>query len=123
MRNGNETKVATARERVELMPPVDIYDEGDKIVLLADMPGVAPDALEVQYERGQLTICGRQEQRTREGELTLGEFELGDYRRTFTIGEEIDPASITAELKNGVLRLNLSRVEARKPQKIAVKVA
>jgi len=122
MRNGNDDKVATARERVELLPPVDIYDEGDKIVLLADMPGVAPDALDVQYERGQLTIHGRQEQRATEGELALGEFELGDYRRTFTIGEEIDPSSISAELKNGVLRLNLSRVAARKPQRIAVKV-
>jgi len=123
MRNENDNRLATTQARAELMPPVDIYDEGDKIVLLADMPGVAPDALDVQYERGQLTIHGRQEHRQKDAELALGEFELGDYRRTFAIGEEIDPASITAELKNGVLRLNLFRVEARKPQKIAVKVA
>jgi len=122
MRNEQENMMATTRERAELTPPVDIFDEGDKIVLLADMPGVAPDALEVRYERGQLTIHGRQERRENEGELALGEFELGDYRRTFAVGEEIDPTSITAELKNGVLRLNLSRVEARKPQKITVKV-
>jgi len=123
MKNEHENRLVTTRERAELMPPVDIYDEGDKIVLLADMPGVAADALDVQYERGQLTIHGHQEHRETEGELALGEFELGDYHRTFAVGEEIDPASITAELKHGVLRLNLSRVEARKPQKIAVKVA
>jgi len=122
MRNENDTMLATTHERMELTPPVDIYDEGDKIVLLADMPGVSPEALDVQYERGQLTIRGRQEDRHEEGELALGEFEVGDYRRTFAIGEEIDPKSITAELTNGVLRLNLSRVEARKPQKIMVKV-
>ena len=123
MRNDQEKRLATARERQELAPPVDIYDEGDKIVLLADMPGVDPDAIDVQYERGQLTISGRQKPRPEEGELAFAEFEVSDYRRTFAVGEEIDPASFTAELKNGVLRLNLSRVEARKPQKIAVKIA
>jgi len=117
-----ESNAVAERERVELLPPVDIYDEGDRIVLLADMPGVSPDALDIQYERGQLTIHGRQAEPRHEGQLVFGEFEVGDYRRTFSVGEEIDPAGITAELKHGVLRLNLAKVEARKPQKIAVKV-
>jgi HSP20 family protein len=122
MKHENENKAVAPRERVELLPPVDIYDEGDKIVLLADMPGVGPDALDIQYERGQLTIHGRQAEPRTEGQPVLGEFEVGDYRRTFAVGEEVDPAGITAELKHGVLRLNLAKVEARKSQKITVKV-
>ncbi len=122
MKKENEMQVARAAQRAELMPPVDIYDEGDKVILIADMPGVNPEALDVRYERGQLMIHGRQEDQRDDGPPVLGEFELGDYRRTFTVGEDIDPAHITAEIKNGVLRINLSKVEARKAQKITVAV-
>jgi len=121
MKQDKELQVTRTAHRVELTPPVDIYDEDDKVILMADMPGVNPETLDVRYERGQLTIQGRQEAPSDMGPPVLGEFELGDYHRTFTIGEEIDPAKITAEIKNGVLRIDLLKVEARKPQKILVK--
>ena len=122
MTKENERQVVRHERRVDLTPPVDIYDEGDKVILIADMPGVNPEALEVRYGRGQLMIHGRQEDWSEYGSPVLSEFEIGDYRRTFTVGEDIDPAHITAEIKNGVLRINLAKVEARKPQKIAVTV-
>ncbi len=51
MTKENERQVVRHERRVDLTPPVDIYDEGDKVILIADMPGVNPEALEVRYER------------------------------------------------------------------------
>jgi len=104
------------------LPPVDILEQDDKLLLLADMPGVKPDDLEVTYERGQLTIHGRVQPRQDDNtDFILREYGVGDFYRVFQIGEGIDAERIEAELKNGVLTLHLPKVQEVVPRKIAVK--
>jgi HSP20 family molecular chaperone IbpA len=112
---------AAAVESPEFSFPVDIYDQEDEVVLVADLPGVAGNAVDVHLDRGELTIRGRVDQPVPKGESVLEEYRVGDFVRTFTVSEDIDPTGIAAELKNGVLTLRLPKAAERKPRKIAVK--
>lgn len=111
---------AATRENT-VSPAVDIYETADGHVLIADMPGIAQDDLDVRVEDGVLTIHGRVRRQCREG-LVGREFELADYFRQFKLGEDVDQERISAELKSGVLRLALPKAEKVKPRKIQVKV-
>jgi HSP20 family protein len=108
-------------ERPEFSPAVDIHDEGQEIVLVADMPGVSGDRLDIQLDRGELSIRGRVDPPAEEGSPALQEYLTGDFARTFTVNDEIDPEGISAELKAGVLTLRLKKPTARTPRKIQVK--
>jgi HSP20 family molecular chaperone IbpA len=99
------------------VPPVDIYEEGDSLVVLADLPGVQKDGLEVKVEQGILTIEGRVERET-PGHVLRHEFRFVPFFRQFRITEAVDTAKIKAALKNGVLRLDLPKAEAAKPRRI-----
>ena len=101
------------------VPLVDIYEEEDKLVVLADLPGVKKDGLSVQVEQGILTIEGKVERDT-PGTVLSREFTLVPFFRQFRITEAIDSDRIRASLKNGVLRLELPKAEAAKPRKIPV---
>ena len=101
------------------VPLVDIYEEEDKLVVLADLPGVKRDGLSVQVEQGILTIEGRV-QRDTPGTVLTREFTLVPFFRQFRITEAIDTEKIRASLKNGVLRLELPKAEAARPRKIPV---
>jgi len=114
----NETRAATERETVTLAPPIDIYETETAFLLLADMPGVAPDGLEVMVERNTLRIRGRAEEIT--GEPEYQEFELGEYRSTFAITDDLDTERISAALRDGVLRVEIPKSERLRPKKIPV---
>ncbi len=101
------------------VPLVDIYEEQDKLVVLADLPGVRKEGLSVQVEQGILTIEGKVERDT-PGTVLSREFTLVPFFRQFRITEAIDTEKIRASLKNGVLRLELPKAEAAKPRKIPV---
>jgi len=106
------------------LPAVDIYETKDELVLLADLPGVKAESLEIQFEKSELKITGNVNECGCKGrEPILGEYAKGDFVRSFQIGEAIDSNRISAELKDGVLTLHLPKVEAVKPRKIAVKSA
>jgi len=113
-----ETQAAAEREIVTLAPPVDIYETDTAFVLLADMPGVAPDGLEVIVERNTLRIRGRAEEKT--GEPEYQEFELGNYQSTFAITDDLDTERISAALRDGVLRVEIPKSERLRPKKIPV---
>src|SRR3954467_15614939 len=113
-----ETRAATERETVTLAPPIDIYESDTAFVLLADMPGVAPDGLEVIVERNTLRIRGRAEETT--GEPEYQEFELGEYRSTFAITDDLDTDRISAALRDGGLRVEIPKSERLRPKKIPV---
>ncbi|MHB1034497.1 MAG: Hsp20/alpha crystallin family protein [Pirellulales bacterium] len=102
-------------------PNVDILEEQEELVLLADMPGVAPEEAEIRFENGVLSIRGRVNPRQpEETEYLREEYGVGDFYRTFQISEEIDSTRIWAEGKDGVLTLHLPKTEAAKPRKISV---
>jgi len=110
-----------ARERSEFAPAVDIYDQDEEIVLVADMPGVTGSALDIHLDRGVLSVRGRIDPPAAEGEVVFQEYHVGDFVRTFTLTEEIDGSGISAELTNGVLTLRLPKSSERKPRRIPVK--
>jgi HSP20 family molecular chaperone IbpA len=101
------------------MPPVDIYEEDDRLVVLADLPGVKKDSLSVQVEQGILTIEGKVDRDT-PGHLLRREFTFVPFFRQFRITEAIDTTKIRAGMRNGVLRLDLPKAEEAKPRQIPV---
>lgn len=102
-------------------PRIDIWETDEELILLADLPGVAPEDLDIQFENRELRIHGRVGPRHEGLAFLGGEYGIGDFHRAFTIGQSIDPAKISAELNDGVLTLHLPKVEALKPRKIEVK--
>ena len=119
--NGGSSEMTRAAERYA-PPPVDIYETQNALVLLADMPGVPKENLEVRVDQNTLTIQGKA-QHVVKGEPIYREIELTGFFRQFEISEEIATDKINAELKYGVLSLNLPKSEKAKPKKIDVKVS
>lgn len=112
------------RDRPVYVPPTDIYETKDAIVLLAEMPGVASDGIDITLERQVLTIRGRGAAETHAGyRQVYAEYSEGDYERSFTLSTAIDQDRIEASQKDGVLRLVLPKAEAAKPRKIALRTA
>ncbi len=102
-------------------PRFDIWEADDELILYGDLPGVTPENLDIRFENRELTIHGKVEPRHADINFLYGEYGIGDFYRTFTIGEAIDGDKISAELNNGVLTLHLPKTEAVKPRRIEVK--
>mgnify|MGYP000336128926 CR=1 FL=1 len=103
-------------------PDVDIFETEQELVLLADMPGVKADALTIDLRDNVLTLTGEVEAEANSGEqVILSEYPTGKYHRRFTLSEVIDQSKIDANLKDGVLRLTLPKVEKATPRQITVK--
>ena len=102
-------------------PDVDIFESETDITLLADMPGVTTEHMTIDLRDDVLTLTGEAET---DGEASeepiILEYGVGKYYRQFTLSEVIDQAKITAELKDGVLRLVLPKVEKATPRKINI---
>jgi len=103
-------------------PAVDIFETEREITLLADMPGVKSKDLDIDLRDNMLTLDGdvKPPEGTAEVDV-IREYRTGKYYRQFTLSQVIDQAKIDAELKEGVLRLRLPKVEAATPRRIAVK--
>ncbi|MBP8979707.1 MAG: Hsp20/alpha crystallin family protein [Syntrophobacterales bacterium] len=110
------------RNRKVYVPKVDIYETKDAMVLIADMPGVDEQSVDITLEKNILTITGNVESETyADKTLAYAEYDTGDYQRAFTISDEVDQDRIAATVKNGVLRLKLPKAEKAKAKKIAIK--
>jgi HSP20 family protein len=101
-------------------PRVDIMEAEEESLVLADLPGVRPEDVDVRFENGELIIDGRCAPRDQGANYLLCEYGVGDFYRAFTISEHIDGQKISAELKNGVLTVRLPKAETVKPKKITV---
>jgi len=111
---------AETRPSVVFTPRVDILETEDELVLLADLPGVRPDDMEVRFENGQLSLHGRCQARQRTEAVVATEYGVGDFYRAFAIGADVDADRIAAELKNGELTVHLPKSVKAKPRRIAV---
>jgi len=102
-------------------PDVDIIEGKDRIVVIADVPGVDESSVEVTLDDNVLTIYGRVDWKLPERmKLTHAEYGVGDYQRIFTISGEINREKIQANVKNGVLRLIMPKNSTPEMRKIAV---
>jgi HSP20 family protein len=102
------------REGRVFVPPTDIRETNEAIVLTADMPGVKPDGVEVTLENGVLTVRGTvADEYRREGAGAYAEYDIGNYQRSFSVPEAIDHNRIEARMDNGVLTLTLPRKQPR----------
>lgn len=130
-----ETKEIQAKEKQEVSvpgeqtkpgpvftPAVDIFETEKELTLLADLPGVKPDELNIDLRDNVLTLTADLTpwERADEEDLLI-EYEIGRYFRQFTLSEVIDQGKIDAQLNDGVLRLTLPKVEKATPRKISVK--
>jgi HSP20 family protein len=109
------------RGALTFCPAVDIVEHADELTVWADLPGADASSIDVLFENGTLTIHGHvPPRRSREAPMYLREYGVGDFHRSFAVGETIDSARLTAEFADGVLTLHLPKVEAAKPRKIVV---
>lgn len=102
-------------------PAVDVFEDEGGITLLADMPGVPREQLELKVEGDTLLLEGSAQPRTPEGLQPLyAEVRVPRYRRSFTLSRELDSTRIEANLKDGVLKLRIPKHAHAQPRRIAV---
>jgi len=111
-----------AEDRPVFTPYVDIYEDEEGLTLVADLPGVPPDGVDVHVEKETLMIKGRvPEQKLEQGQIVYSEYQSGDYERAFTISHAVDASKIEAAMKDGVLTVRLPKAEQAKERKIPVR--
>ena len=102
--------------------PMDAYRVGDEFVVAFDLPGVSPDAIELDVERNVLTV--RAERRpvveTDHVEMQVAERPLGAFSRQLFLGDTLDAENITAHYESGVLTLRIPVAPQAKPRKISI---
>lgn len=103
-------------------PHVDIYETEQDVIVIADMPGVVADDLDLSLEDSVLTIQGRRLPPRQTGRILLEEYETGHYLRRFTVAETIDQERIAASLTDGVLTVRLPKIKPLQPRKIEVQI-
>lgn len=119
----NDKQQAAADDATEraIAPAVDVLEDETGITLLADMPGVPREQLELRVEGDALHIEGRVQPQTPAGlEAIYAELRVPRYRRSFTLSRELDTARIDANLKDGVLTLRIPKQVHAQPRRIAV---
>jgi len=119
---GLRTVPEQTRPGVVYSPSVDIFESEVAITVLADMPGVKAEALTIDLRESVLTLTGRvSPPLTGKESEVLREYQSGTFYRQFTLSETIDQAKIDAKLTDGVLRLELPKVEKARPRQITVR--
>lgn len=115
--NGRALGPERMERRPAVAPPVDIYENVDEILVVADVPGAHKDSIAVRLEKNELSLHARRDEETNgNGARSV------DYARTFVVPRGIDAEAISAEMNAGVLRIHLPKSEAVKPRRIEVRV-
>lgn len=106
-----------------LVPRVDVVEDPAGITLLADLPGVKKDGLDIRVDGSTLSLEGAFAPDTPPAsELAFAEVRASRYRRSFTLSKELDTSAIDAQLKDGVLKLRIPKLAAVQPRHIEVRV-
>ncbi len=122
----NDERNVQAREETRsneryIRPAVNIVETEEGLFLTADLPGVAKGDIDVNVEKGILTITAPAKSTTM-GTPVYSEFQLGNYYRQFTIPESLDHEKAKADFVNGILTLRIPKAEIAKPRRIEVQV-
>lgn len=116
-RNGEDQRRIRYR-----MPPVEICETSDAVVLQAELPGIEKEDIEISIEGDELYIKGKRKPHDPALRVLHGESDQADYFRVFSLGEELDSSNVGAGLNNGVLTLTLHKKPEVLPRKISVEV-
>ena len=112
-----------AAQQPHVVPPVDVFESESAITLLADLPGVPRENLQVRVDGDSLVLEATAATAGPENlQLVYGEAQCPAYRRQFTLSRELDTARIEAHLRDGVLRLTIPKAEEARPRRIEVQV-
>ena len=123
-RNVVQGKQQPPNEEPSLLPPVDVLEDEGGITLYADLPGVAKENLDVHVDGENLFIDGKIAlEMPKEMEATHVEVTRSRFRRVFALSREFDTGKLTADLKQGVLKVRIPKAEHAKPRRIAVSSA
>ena len=115
-------KAEHPERRAVVAPPVDIFENNEKLLVVADMPGVAPADVAIHFEKGTLTFEGKRKQTGPAGaKLVASETRFADYRRSFALPQGVDAEKISAEIEGGVLRIHLPKLAALQPRQIPLR--
>ncbi|MBS0202785.1 MAG: Hsp20/alpha crystallin family protein [Planctomycetes bacterium] len=119
-RSGNED-AGPQVDPVVYTPPIDIFETPEGLVLLADLPGVTLESLELQVQDNKLTLYGKvQPDIPSEARLIHQEYAVGHFLRSFILSDEVDHERITAKLNQGVLEVVLPQLRKSEPRRIQV---
>lgn len=129
-----ETTEIQAREKAEVLtedtrpglvfkPDVDILEHPDAYVILADLPGANEESVDIHLEKGVLTLDARVVAPARTERPRYAEYREGGYHREFRVAEDIDPAGVSAAMRDGVLELRLPKSAESRPRRIEVRAA
>ena len=116
-----EKSMSTRDQANYIAPPVDIFENEESLIVVADLPGVEKDGIDIRVDDNILTIKGNAKY-TQKANVLRQEFTLENYYRQFQLSDEVDQGKLSAELKNGVLTLIMPKAEKSKPKQIKVKV-
>ncbi|MEA2584212.1 MAG: hypothetical protein QOF33_2297 [Thermomicrobiales bacterium] len=108
--------------------PLDVYATGDEVMLIAAVPGLRPDDIEITINQGTITLSGKtpnvaQSEEAKNATWYLHELPHGSFTRSVTLPIEVDAAKADATFEQGILRLRLPKAEQAKPKQIKVRVA
>ncbi|HEY9063554.1 MAG TPA: Hsp20/alpha crystallin family protein [Burkholderiaceae bacterium] len=118
------TRQATQADERTMMPRVDVFEDDAGITLLADLPGVPKDQLELKIDGETLLIEGSIATPTPQNlQSVYAEIRVPKYRRAFVLSRELDASRIEANLRDGVLNLRIPKQEHAKPRRIDVRAA
>ena len=104
------------------LPPIDVWETEDELVLAVDLPGIPEDKVAIEVDDGVLTISGERERRTEQETDRFYRFErrFGSFSRSVTLPQEIDASKIKAAFEGGVLEVHVPKPEERKPTRVQI---
>ena len=105
-------------------PAIDLIEQTDDVLVLVDLPGVAPSAVDVTLVGNMLTLKGKRPDRPQNSEETVhpAERPTGEFCRSIPMPAPVDPEQVSAEAREGVLRIRLAKTERAKPRQIPVQI-
>ncbi len=100
-------------------PATDVRETSEEVLLLLNMPGVSSEHVDLVVEKGTLTVTGKASSEE-QGDPVYRETRVGNYRRTFSLSDDVDTDHISAEMKAGVLTVRIPKPEKAKPRRIEI---
>jgi len=121
-RKQSDVVQAQAEKKTYFQPPTDVRETDNHIVIQFDMPGVSSDNVDLTMEKGTLTVTGKADPEE-QGTAVYRETHIGNYQRVFTLSDDVNTENITAEMKAGVLTVQVPKAEKAQPKRVEITCA